>query len=297
MDTPDDPNDTLPKSPVLYPAPEPAESDDRRDIWIPYGYTTGQERLAWNIGSRSTSPHLIAVGPSGSGLSTLLRTLTVGATLRGAEVWAVDPTGAVLSDLDTWPGVTKVASTPTEARELIDAAHGRMHDTYKRIRSREIHPHDVDHLVILIDLASILAAQLRHEWRVDMAGKGEVQPLWQLIELLGLSRTAGIRIALASNGTVVNEQFLAQAWDNLRTRISLGHLSPPAAMLMWHDNATGTEPIGEPGRGWATGPNSTPVPAQLLWTPSLDPDPLDRDTLSRAERDRIDQLRLAVPSR
>lgn len=162
MDIPDDPDDSLPTSPVLYPAPEPAEPADHQDIWIPYGYTISQDRLAWNIGSRSTSPHLIAVGPSGSGLSTLLRTLTVGATLRGAEVWAVDPTGAVLSDLETWPGVTKVASTPTEARELIDAAHGRMHDIYKLIRSREIHPNDVDHLVILIDLASMLAAQLRH---------------------------------------------------------------------------------------------------------------------------------------
>jgi hypothetical protein len=294
-----DPYASLPTAPVLYPAPEPGDTEqaDPGNIQIPFGYTEEQQLVTWNIGLRSPSPHLLAVGPSGAGLSTLLRTLAVGTTRRGVETWVIDPTGAVLTDLNTWPGVMRTAGTPTEASDLIDAAYARTYETYKRLHNREIRNDEVERLVVLVDLAKILLPQLRNEW--TERGKGPARALTQLSELVGIARSAGVHFALTSSGAFLGENHVELQWsvrDNLRTRISLGQLSRSAAMVIWDNDTIGTTPNVEPGRGWATSAAGVPVPTQLLWTPSLDRDPLHRNALSSEERQRIDQLRPDSPT-
>jgi hypothetical protein len=257
---------------------------------------TGEDGVlaGWNISRKTQKPHALIVGSTGGGKTKTFLALIVGASRRGAlagdiDIWGIDPKQIELMGLEGWPGVTHLAYTVEDMAALIDAAYDEMHHRYSLIRARKIHPDDLPPLLIFLDEFLILNAMLTYWWRVEKKGKGPCPQVNRVVEMLALSRSAGIYICIGIQRPDAT-QFNDGARDNLRFRASLGELSPQGATMMWNNQAVGTEPLGVVGRGMYTGPNGLPMEAQGWLTPDLDPHPMYRDRLTPEWRERVEQL-------
>ncbi|SFC89807.1 hypothetical protein [Streptomyces aidingensis] len=230
--------------------------------------------VVWRTGPRSPAPHLLAVGPSGSGTTSLLRSVTLQA-LRDGEVLLIDGGGAGEFGCFTGRrGVLSVESSPSGARAALEWAAretGRRLLEVSRARQAGGPQRAVRPLWIVLDRPSLLG----HPARPD--GSPGAQ---QLLEVpLRYGRAARVTVAVAED---------CAAWEELseavRTapgaRVVLG--SMPAAEIRFVLDGplpSAPPPVLPPGRGYARlGPDR----AVRLQVPAT-PDPQD-DTASETQR-------------
>jgi hypothetical protein len=232
--------------------------------------------VVWRTGSRSTEPHLLALGNPGSGVSTLLRSVALQA-LRHGDLVVVDGGGAgEFACLAGRRGVLAVESSLVGALASLEWV---VHETERRllgvVRAREAgrapgaemrRP-----LWVVVDRPAVLSHLASAE------GRRDPQDLLQV----------PLRHGRAANVTVVvAEQFegaeaLGQAVRAYtRARVVLGADSPQQVRAVLGE-APQTTPgrLSPPGRGYARLGGG---PVLRLQVPAT-PDPFDEET-GEAER-------------
>lgn len=228
------------------------------------------ETTVWDLDTDTTTPHLLAVGPSGTGVSTLLRTLALGATRRGCDVVGFATGGLPgLWDLHRWPGVRAITAIADDHSRLLQDLGGE----YARRHTEVLHGLDrsaLRPLVVLVDNLHLLQLALVRWWREDLARKGSPPCLDGLWHLLHLGRS--VRIHLAIGTPTLDTVLTGSAVDQLRTRIVLGPLDRSTAARLF--DAPNTRIDNDlPGRGWARDDRGLPRATQVYAAPErLDAD-------------------------
>jgi hypothetical protein len=232
--------------------------------------------VVWRTGSRSTEPHLLALGNPGSGASTLLRSVALQA-LRHGDLVVVDGGGAgEFACLTGRRGVLAVESSLVGALASLEWV---VHETERRllaaVRAREAGRPPGEEvrrpLWVVVDRPAVLSHLAAAE------GRRDPQELLQVP--LRHGRAAHVTV-------VVAEQFegaegLSQAVRAYtRARVVLGaDSSEQVRAVLGEAPQTTPGPAASPGRGYARLGGG---PVLRLQVPAT-PDPFDEET-GEAER-------------
>jgi hypothetical protein len=232
--------------------------------------------VLWRTGRRSTEPHLLAMGVPGSGISSLLRSVTLQALEEG-DVVVVDGGGAgEFACLAGRPGVLAVesslAGTLATLEWVVRETERRLLEASRARQTGGQVPEDVRRpLWLVVDRPSVLSQLAEAE------GRRDPQDLLQVP--LRHGRAAGVTVAVA-------EQF--EGADGLgeavsaytRARVVLGAVSPDEARAVLGE-VPQSGPVSDvpPGRGFA---RLGQGPVLRLGVPAT-PDPYD-ETADEAER-------------
>lgn len=256
-----------------------------------YGVAEDGSPHYWDL--TGPQPHALVVGPTGSGKTSMIRSLTMAATRQGIEVVGCDPKRIELMGLRDWPGVSHVATTPEDMHDLILEVHGEMMRRYALIESHKARADELDRLIVILDEFLILRGQLNRHWsEVKPKGGSSKSPTIELIwDMAALARSARIHLVLGIQRPDA-EIVAGFARDNFRHRVACMRLSAQGALMMWEDTVTGTDlPHNVQGRVIASGPQ-VPHEVQVFYTP--DPDPWLLDDLTEENRRLVESLRPAV---
>lgn len=271
------------------PHPGPCLWADATDIVLPYGITERGDVASWALTGRAAKArptvHTLVIGATGTGKTSVLRSLLVGATAQGVPVLNGDPKRIELTPFRGWPGVLAVASTTDDIALLIDAVYELQQYRYRLIEIDGVDPTTLPPLLVFLDELLVLRSSLKQWWNAHKADEG-VAERWgrktgtdhpvidHLTELIVLARSANIRIVFGVQRPDA-DLFENGARDSLQHRISLGRLSQEGAKMLWNDSYTGTDTPLIAGRAMASPDGATPLETQMYWTPdprSTDPD-------------------------
>ena len=247
---------------------------------LPYGVDERGQLAGWALAGPAAKQrptvHTLIVGPTGTGKTSVLRSLAVAATGQGVWVLGADPKRIELTPFRGWPGIPAVASTPDDLGLLILAVKNLMDARYEQVEQGSVRPDELEPVVLILDELLILKATLNRWWAANKGDEtlkvwgtkaGTQHPaLGMVAELLALARSANIRLA---EGVQRPDASLFEdgARDNLRHRISLNRLSPQGAEMVWQDSYTGTDLPMIAGRAMASPDGGTPLETQMFWTP------------------------------
>lgn len=270
--------------------------EDRRHL--PYATAAGDEVMFWDVSTRSNKPHCLIVGPTGGGKTSVIRTLLTEAARRGIPFIGVDPKMIELDGLEGYPGCAGITYDAVRAARLVRAVHCEMMARNQYVHDAKVEPSTLPLLIVVLDEFFILSGKWQRlvktgdeETREQLK---ELDPLGAWADLAVLARSAGIRLMLGvqrPDATLFGDAS-GNARDNFGTRISLGNLSQNGALMMWGDSTVGREvDTSVPGRGVVTGPDGSPVPAQMWWTPNVDRHPNKWGQLSDEEKAIIEGLK------
>ncbi|MYT36857.1 hypothetical protein GTY66_12480 [Streptomyces sp. SID8356] len=252
----------------------------RRTVPVRDGETTVDAApVVWRTGSRSTEPHLLAVGQPGSGTTTLIRSIALQALQQG-DVLVVDGSGT--GEYGALVGRTGVLAVESGLGGALATLEWAAHETERRLifanRARQGGhplPEDIKRpLWILLDRPGVLG----HLAAAD--GRPDPQELLQVP--LRHGRAAGVTVVLADQFDAL-ETLGETVRTHTRARVVLGPASPEqiTAVLGAGPNTTPPAEV-PPGRGYArlgTGP------VLRLQVPAT-PDPYDEDA-SEAHRQAV----------
>lgn len=236
-----------------------------------YGVDEEGNPRGWQIGQKSTMPHMLCAGPTGGGKTTVLRSLLVGAVAQGIPVYACDPKMIELTPFYGFPGVW-IASTPEEMAAMIESMEKLMYDRYDEIKKNPRAADSMTPVLFILDELLILRQVLKRYWarpKEDEDGKmkkGTGQPPWfeAISGLLALSRSAKVNLVIGvqrPDATLFDEG----SRDNLRQRISLMRLSPQGSQMMWGSAFVGIDLPMVQGRAMASPDGETAVEIQTFW--------------------------------
>ncbi|XUZ94636.1 hypothetical protein ACQ9ZG_03840 [Streptomyces araujoniae] len=252
----------------------------RRTVPVRDGDTTVDAApVVWRTGSRSTEPHLLAVGQPGSGTTTLIRSIALQALQQG-DVLVVDGSGT--GEYGALVGRAGVLAVESGLGGALATLEWAAHETERRLifanRARQGGhplPEDIKRpLWILLDRPGVLG----HLAAAD--GRPDPQELLQVP--LRHGRAAGVTVVLADQFDAL-ETLGETVRTHTRARVVLGPASPEqiTAVLGAGPNTTPPAEV-PPGRGYArlgTGP------VLRLQVPAT-PDPYDEDA-SEAHRQAV----------
>ncbi|MEU9580684.1 hypothetical protein [Streptomyces chilikensis] len=238
--------------------------------------------VVWRTGSRSTEPHLLALGSPGSGTSTLLRCLVLQA-LRHGDVLIVDGGAAgEYACLVGRSGVVAVECSPAGARASLEWA---VRETERRLiaasRARQSGipvPEDARRpLWIVVDRPAALGHLAAAE------GGGDPQALLQVP--LRHGRAAGVTVVVAEH--LENADALGEAVrQHTRARVLLGPSSVPQLAAVLGTAPRTTPPSLVPaGRGYVRLGAGPVLRVQVPATP----DPYD-ETAAEGQREAVREL-------
>lgn len=248
----------------LYADPDPASPV------LYYGKDENGHDRGWKIGKKSTMPHMLAIGPTGAGKTTVLRSLVVGAVSQGIPVFMCDPKRVELTPFRGFPGCY-VASAPQSMALMIEQMEALMQERYKAIEdaiSRGKEPPAYTPVLFILDELLILRQVLKRHWsEPDEKGKKRTgQPPWfeSIAALLALARTAMINVVIGVQRPDA-ELFDKGARDNLRQRCSLMRLSPQGSQMLWGSPYVGVDLPMVQGRAMASPDGESPIEMQTYW--------------------------------
>ncbi|MFE0463403.1 FtsK/SpoIIIE domain-containing protein [Kitasatospora sp. NPDC058965] len=233
-----------------------------------------QPPVIWRTGPRSAEPHLLALGTTGSGTSTLLRTVALQALAHG-DLLVIDGAGTgEHACLVNRPGVHTVETSLHGALAALDWA---AQETERRLAalntarySGEPAPADATRpLWLLLDHPTELSELAQAEGRPDPQ---------ELLELpLRHGRAARVTVVVVDSVEAA-DRISPTVRSAARTRVALGALTGPDL-----ERALGAPmeiaPAAQtpPGRGYARIGNHPPVRLQVPATV----DPLDEEAPAR----------------
>ncbi len=238
--------------------------------------TDGEERrdappVVWRTGPRSTEPHLLVLGRTGGGTTTLLRSVLLQALQHG-DVVVVD--GGATGEYAFLAGREGVLAAESSVAGALSVLEWACHETERRLlaanfarRQGRPAPDDVRRpLWIVVDRPAALSHLA--------AGEGRPDPQELLTVPLRHGRTANVTVAVGEQ--LDNTALLGQAvFAHTGARVVLGRLTPEqvTAVLGAPPHTTPAEHV-PPGRGWA---RVGAGPVHRLQVPAT-PNPYDEET-------------------
>ena len=254
------PSQPLPRRadyPVLMPGPD-------QQMIIPLGVGDGGQVVSWQP---ALFPHLMAVGPTGTGKTVFLFGLIISCLLRGWVIVLLDPKELSFRGFDPealvgrgfapWGGIVSVATTEAEMEEAIGFFHSNMRNRYAAIKGFEVSEDDLPPVLMIVDEAGELVERLNEyqsseekhqdlQDRAERAGqdakdvakpKGVKNPeLRKVWSGLRLGRQARDIVCTATQRPDVS--FIpGEARSNLTTRVGLGHLDGAALEMVFNTRA------------------------------------------------------------
>lgn len=230
---------------------------------IPLGIGDGGQVVPWQP---ALFPHLMAVGPTGTGKTVFLFGLIISCLLRGWIIVLLDPKELSFRGFDPaaligrgfapWGGIVSVATTEAEMEEAIGFLHANMRNRYAAIKGFEVSEDELPPVLMIVDEAGELVERLNEyqssdekhqdlQERAERAGdekdvakpKGVKNPeLRKIWSGLRLGRQARDLICTATQRPDVS--FIpGEARSNLTTRVGLGHLDGAALEMVFNTRA------------------------------------------------------------
>ncbi|HEY5880978.1 MAG TPA: FtsK/SpoIIIE domain-containing protein [Nakamurella sp.] len=244
-----------------YPLELPAVGDQMR---VPLGLGDGGQVVYWQP---ALFPHLMAVGPTGTGKTVFLFGVIISCLLRGWIIVLLDPKELSFRGFDPaaltgrgiapWGGVVSVATTEAEMEDAIGYFHANMRNRYAAIKGFAVEEDDLPPVLMIVDEAGELVERLNEYQsseekyadlmaRAEMEGrdpedvakpKGMKNPeLRKVWSGLRLGRQAKDFVCTATQRPDVT--FIpGEARSNLTTRVGLGHLDGAALEMVFNTRA------------------------------------------------------------
>lgn len=268
------------KAPLPTRVDHPLEIADDERLHVPYATGEADQLAVWNISTSSAAPHMLVIGPTGGGKTTLILSVITELVRRSIPVIGVDPKKIELDGIHDHPGVAAVIINPIRAALLVRALCTEMHARMDYVRINKLDAKELPMLVVVLDEFFILSAAWQRMLKSgDETTKETIKaldPLGAIADLGALSRSSGIRmlIGIQRPDAQIFGANSGSVRDNFKTRVSLSALSQDAAQMLWGDAQVGRNlDASIPGRATATKLNGDPMDAQVWWTPNLDRHP------------------------
>lgn len=254
------PADPLPRS-APYPLTDPQGHDQ---LVVPLGLGDGGEVVSWRP---EVFPHLLVVGPTGTGKTIFLNNLIVSCLARGWLVFLVDPKELSFRGFDPdalarrewplWPGVETVATTEPAMESAIDTFYQHLRDRYAALKGFEVAEVELRPMLLVIDEAGELVERLGAyhvsdekfvalQERAVAEGRDpskvskprgtknpELAKAWSTLRLGRQGRTFMVTATQRPDVSFIP----GEARSNLTTRVGLGHLDGAALEMVFHTRA------------------------------------------------------------
>jgi hypothetical protein len=253
-----------PSTPLPSSAPYPTWSTPEEHLRVPVGPAEGGVTQFWDP---SVAPHMLVIGPTGTGKTIFINSVLGGCLSRGWRVFLADPKelsfrafdASTLASLDlpAWPGVDTVATTDRGMEVVISEVYEEMRRRYAAVKTFEVAERDLQPLLLVIDEAGELVERLNayhvgedkfRDLRKEAAARGEdpdqvVKPkgtknpvLGLIWSLLRLGRQCRVYVLIATQRPDVT--FIpGEARSNLTTRVGLGRLDGYALEMLFGTRA------------------------------------------------------------
>lgn len=243
----------------------------KKEPMLYYGADENGKARGWQIGRKTTMPHMLCVGPTGGGKTTVLRSLLMGAVAQGIPVFACDPKMIELTPFYGFPGVW-VGSTAEEMATMIESIEKLMYERYEKIKKNPKAAESMTPVLFILDELLILRQVLKRHWatpKPDEDGKmkkGTGAPPWfeAISGLLALARSAMINVVIGVQRPDA-DLFDQGSRDNMRQRLSLMRLSAQGSQMLWGSGFVGVDLPMVQGRAMASPDGETPVEIQTFW--------------------------------
>lgn len=249
-----------------YPLDQP-ELDQQ--LIIPLGLGEGAKVVSW---LPEQLPHMLLVGPTGTGKTIFLFSLLVSCLARGWLVVLIDPKELSFRGFDPvvlrrrglreWPGIQRLATSEQAMEGAIAWAHARMRDRYAGLKNFEVREQDLPPMLVIVDETGEMAERL-NEYQQSQEKKDEAEAagrkvagsknpeLRKLWSNLRLGRQGRVFVVTATQRPDVT--FIpGEARSNLTTRVGLGPLEGQALEMVFNTRAVQqrmTEMVTDPVTG------------------------------------------------
>jgi hypothetical protein len=233
-------------------------------LLIPVGIGEGSKTAVWNP---IRHPHMLVVGPTGTGKTIFLNGLVTGCLSRGWKVLLADPKELSFRGFDpvslnhigrpVWPGIDCVGTTEAGMEQVIEDAYVEMRRRYEAVKTFSVREQDLQPLLLFVDEAGELVERLteyhtgEEKYRDLMAAaaargedpdsvakpKGTRNPMLRKIwSILRLGRQCRVFVIIATQRPDVS--FIpGEARSNLIARVGLGKLDGAALEMVFGTRA------------------------------------------------------------
>ncbi len=274
---------------VWLPSPEIDSSVDLLATYdkveIPYGIDEDGNEVVWRP---AIDPNLMLIGVPGSGKTVTAHNLLVNVTRRGWPVWVLDGKYVEFLGYQDWPNVQVVATTIEQQVALVHRAHELMEFRYQKIVTGEASEADFEPVLVFLDEWAEFRGNVE-AWYASVKSKGDPRnpPVLNLLASMARkARTSRVHLVFGTQRPDAI-YFVGDMRDNFAMRISMGRLSPQAALMMWQSPGIGISvPRGCRGRGTTVSETYKPIEIQCYRVP--DPRKVAEDTF---ESELLDTLR------
>lgn len=256
-----------------HPGPDLYKTDSGKNKVLFYGVDENGSHRGWRIGQSQPMAHMICVGATGGGKTTVFRSLLAGAVMQGIAVYACDPKRVELRPFQGFPGVGAIASSGEQIAKLVADMTRVMFERYEAVEhfpavKDQLPPilFIVDELLILRQLVADYAKEEKERSKEEKAEQAAAkrkagaknapaparnmpQPDANDKEVAAAAGFSGdtntqlqMMLALARTARIHicigvqrpdAENFQGGARDNLTHRCALMAMSPQGALMVW----------------------------------------------------------------
>lgn len=223
--------------------------DGSEQMRIPVGVAAGGEPVIWKP---DEVPHLLVVGPTGSGKTIFFHSMINLVASRGWTIDLIDPKelsyrGYMTSALagrseQPWPGIRTVATSEVEMEQAIEACYDELRERYYQLKVFGVTEDQLPPRLLIVDEAGEMVERLnawygsedRYQWLIEKAEaegrdaksvarpRGSKHPVLSMLwSLLRLGRQARMFVDIGTQRPDVT--FIpGEARANLTGRVALG---------------------------------------------------------------------------
>ncbi|MGO3089957.1 MAG: FtsK/SpoIIIE domain-containing protein [Galactobacter sp.] len=243
---------------------------DYMELLVPFGETENGEVVGWRP---KNQPHMLVVGPTGAGKTTIEHQVIERLAQAGCRIWLCDGKRVEFMGFRNWPNVELIAAKTEHKAFMVRAFYEEMNRRYDLIESGQVRISDLEPIFMVVDEAATLVTQV-NMWFAEIKPKGARSSKSPLMDYMGdvarLGRTAKMHMLVGLQRPDV--RFLdGEMRDNFACRASAGKLGADGAQMMWDNPRTGAAASPVPGRGWAMTSDGRIVETQFSYAPNPDP--------------------------